>query len=670
MSAPAAPPAWVQQLLPVKTTGPAQLAAERQNSKVDPKALETLLYPGDTLEMRRAVEETLTASGLGFAEKLEALPSLGRVEKIERSLERGKALKRLRKKHGWSDAQYSYASTAAGEANVYGLHDKAFIKCLTDQGSAEQHERFLVPAKADKIIGCYAQTELSHGSNVRGLETTATWDPSDKTFIIHSPSLTASKWWIGTLGRTANHALVMAQLIIDGKNYGPHTFVVPVRDVQTHEPLPGVYVGDIGPKFGYASMDNGFALFNKVKIPHINMLNRFQVVDPETGKYQRRGSPAFVYGGMTFLRVGIAADAATTLARAASIAVRYAAVRKQFADEDSKSSDEIPVLDYTMVQFRLLPLVATAYALFFATQELGALYGNYDKALGSGDQKGAEALLADLHVGSCALKVHGTFISVEGIEAARRACGGHGYSHYSGIGHLYAEMLPSVTYEGDNYMLSKQVARSLLKQAKANGPLFAAYKANPRRAFNWAKDEDIVASFGHRVAFQTLQILALRDDGWSWNQLLVPFWRLCNAYAQYVIVRAFASALSGLAGKVPGPTAEAIADLFHLHVAVVTDQYAAEFADAHALPADRAEGLQRQKATLALLQRVRPNAVNLMDGWAFSDMVLNSSLGRYDGNVYESVFKRAAANPVNSLTFDVNPESDVLVRRRQPVAKL
>lgn len=417
-------------------------------------------------------------------------------------------------------------------------------------------------------------------------------------------------------------------------------------------------------------MDNGFALFNKVKIPHINMLNRFQIVDPATGKYQRRGSPAFVYGGMTFLRVGIAADAATTLARAASIAVRYAAVRKQFADEDSKSTAEVPVLDYTMVQFRLLPLIATAYALFFGTQELGALYGNYDKLLSSGDQKGAETLLAELHIGSCALKVHGTFISVEGIEAARRACGGHGYSHYSGIGHLYAEMLPSVTYEGDNYMLSKQVARALLKKAKANDPLFAAYKANPRRAFDWSKTEDIVASFGHRVAFQTLQILALRDDGWSWNQLLVPFWRLCTAYAQFVIVRAFAVALPGLQAKLPGPTADAIADLFHLHVAVVTDQYASEFADAHAFPADRAEGLARQKTILALLQNVRPNAVTLMDGWAFSDMVLNSSLGRYDGNVYENVFKRAAANPVNSLTFDVNPESDVLVRRRQPVAKL
>lgn len=57
------------------------------------------------------------------------------------------------------------------------------------------------------IIGCYAQTELGHGSNVRGLETTAKWDPIKKEFEIHSPYLTASKWWNGSMGRTATHAV-------------------------------------------------------------------------------------------------------------------------------------------------------------------------------------------------------------------------------------------------------------------------------------------------------------------------------------------------------------------------------------------------------------------------------------------------------------------------------
>lgn len=102
-----------------------------------------------------------------------------------------------------------------------------------------------------EVIGCYAQTELGHGSNVQGLETTATWQNDEKCFRLHSPSLTACKWWIGSLGRTANHAIVMAQLVVNGEKHGPHPFIVQIRDMETHEPLENIHVGDVGPKFGY-----------------------------------------------------------------------------------------------------------------------------------------------------------------------------------------------------------------------------------------------------------------------------------------------------------------------------------------------------------------------------------------------------------------------------------
>ena len=110
--------------------------------------------------------------------------------------------------------------------------------------------------EAWEIIGAYAQTELGHGSNVRGIELQATWDQSRKGFVLHSPTLTASKWWNGTLGRTATHAVVIAQLMLpnapDGKPvlYGPHPFVIQVRDMKTHKPPSSIVVGDIGPKYG------------------------------------------------------------------------------------------------------------------------------------------------------------------------------------------------------------------------------------------------------------------------------------------------------------------------------------------------------------------------------------------------------------------------------------
>lgn len=68
-----------------------------------------------------------------------------------------------------------------------------FIPAIKGQGTDEQQKKWLPLAYKMQIIGCYAQTELGHGSNVQGLETTATFDPQTDEFVIHSPTLTSSK---------------------------------------------------------------------------------------------------------------------------------------------------------------------------------------------------------------------------------------------------------------------------------------------------------------------------------------------------------------------------------------------------------------------------------------------------------------------------------------------
>ena len=315
---------------------------------------------------------------------------------------------------------------------------------------------------------------MGHGSNVRGLETTATWNPEDKTFILHSPHLTASKWWIGSLGRTANFAVIMAQLIIGGKPYGPHPFVAQIRDLETHEPLEGVHVGDIGPKFGYNTMDNGFLLLNQFKIPHVNMLAKFSSVDPETNKYIRPQSAALVYGTMTWVRSTIVLQAGGVLARGVTIATRYTSVRRQFQDRDATPADgpgENQVLNYTMVQFRLLPLLAATFALHFTGKSMMEMYQENQRKMqsvltdtsrrapGPEEVQAGSDLLADLHATSCGLKALASTTAAEGLEVCRRAMGGHGYSSFSGVGSYYADYLPTTTWEGDNYMLTQQVAR-------------------------------------------------------------------------------------------------------------------------------------------------------------------------------------------------------------------
>lgn len=41
------------------------------------------------------------------------------------------------------------------------------------------------------------------------------------------------------VGKTSNHAIVLAQLHTQGSCHGLHAFIVPIRDMDTHVPLPG-----------------------------------------------------------------------------------------------------------------------------------------------------------------------------------------------------------------------------------------------------------------------------------------------------------------------------------------------------------------------------------------------------------------------------------------------
>jgi len=99
------------------------------------------------------------------------------------------------------------------------------------QGSPELVRDFGPLVNNCGVLGCYLQTELGHGTNVLGLETTATYIPETKEFEIHSPTLTSSKWWIGALGKTATHGVIQAKLIIDNKDYGPHLFFIQLRSM-------------------------------------------------------------------------------------------------------------------------------------------------------------------------------------------------------------------------------------------------------------------------------------------------------------------------------------------------------------------------------------------------------------------------------------------------------
>ena len=120
------------------------------------------------------------------------------------------------------------------------------------------------------------------------------------------------------------------------------------------------------------------------------------------------------------------------LARGVTIVTRYCAIRRQFQDRDAQEWEkgENLVLNYTMVQIRLLPLLAATFALHFTRKNMTQLYQENQKKMSQGGQavRGASPeethsgseLLADLHATSCSLESLANSIAAEGLEAPHR----------------------------------------------------------------------------------------------------------------------------------------------------------------------------------------------------------------------------------------------------------
>lgn len=150
---------------------------------------------------------------------------------------------------------------AYGAETAQSLH-LLFSSTVQNLGS-ERHARFFPSSPLIQSLyyyGCFCLTELSHGTNTKMLRTTATYDAESHSFVLHTPDKEAAKWWVGNLGKHANHAIVAAQLIHRGQPKGLHWFVVPIRDLKTHQPLPGVIIGDVGHKMGWNFLDHGFMM--------------------------------------------------------------------------------------------------------------------------------------------------------------------------------------------------------------------------------------------------------------------------------------------------------------------------------------------------------------------------------------------------------------------------
>ncbi|WP_342320082.1 acyl-CoA dehydrogenase family protein [Corynebacterium mayonis] len=399
-------------------------------------------------------------------------------------------LKKVRLIAEAGDIQKSFSPLNGGNAEVAAgvssleliaqINNSACIKAGVQFGlwggaidalGTERHVEFAKGAMDVSMPGCFAMTEMGHGSNVQQIETTATYDPETKEFVINSPTPGSKKAYIGNAARDGRWAAVFAQLYTPDseESHGVHCLIVRIRE-DDGTPAKGVTPSDHGHKGGLLGVDNGMLMFDNVRVPRENLLNRFGDV-AEDGTYS---SPIESKNRRFFTmlatlvrgRLGVGASAAGATRAGLAIAVKYANIRRQF--EAGEVGTESRLIDYRVHRRRLLIPVARSYALAvfqnklldrFQEQTNAITSGNWNPADPTDEQDRAGREMESL---AAIFKATAATHANRSLQEAREACGGAGYMAENLLTTFRADVDIFTTFEGDDTILRQLVGKNLL----------------------------------------------------------------------------------------------------------------------------------------------------------------------------------------------------------------
>jgi len=522
-----------------------------------------------------------------------------------------------------------------------GVHFGLFGASILFLGTERHHREYLSKVASLELPGCFAMSELRHGSNVRDVETVARYDATAGEFIVHTPDDGARKEWIGNAARHGRMATVFAQLEVDGKPLGVHALLVPLRDAQG-KVLPGVRIEDCGEKMGLNGVDNGRIWFEHVRVPRENLLDRFGQVDAK-GEYHSSipgDSKRFftMLGTLVAGRVSVACAGLSAAKSGLTIAIRYGDMRRQFGPVGAQ---EVRLLDHQTHQLRLLKPLAKTYALDFALEYLVERYVQRTEE----DAREVEALAAGL-------KAYATWHTTAVLQEAREACGGQGYLEANRVPALKADTDVFTTFEGDNTVLMQLVSKGLLtgyRQRFEDDRVFAVLKLladraagvverNPfttrrtesehlrdgdfqLRALRY-REEDLMASVSRRLR---KRLGAGVEAFEAFNQCQEHLLSLAHAHVERLVLEQF---LKGVAAvKEPG-LKTVLGRLCDLYGLSCLDSASGWFLEHGLLEGAKARAIRKEVERLCA--EVRPDAVALVDAFGIPDTCIAApiALGR------------------------------------------
>jgi len=366
-------------------------------------------------------------------------------------------------KYGGTDNMPAYAAifehlmfVDGSLAVKFGVQFGLFGGSIQKLGTKKHHDQYLSDAGKTNLLGCFAMTETGHGSNVRGIKTTATYDTTTDSIIIHTPGKNDNKEYIGN-ALHSKIATVFAQLIVNGKNEGVHAILVPLRN-EKHELLKGITIEDNGYKLGLNGVDNGKIWFDTISVPRENLLDKYGEITSDGQYFSSIINPNkrffTMLGTLVGGRICVARGALGGAKMALTIAVKHALNRRQF--NDSIKIQEDLIMDYPTHQIRLTPAIASAYVYHVVLEEMMKRYSDDSQP----DKRQIETQVAGL-------KSVITWFANDTIQECREACGGKGYLLENRIADLKGDVDIFTTFEGDNTVLLQLAAKGILSDFKA-----------------------------------------------------------------------------------------------------------------------------------------------------------------------------------------------------------
>ena len=530
-----------------------------------------------------------------------------------------------------------------------GVHYILYMDSLENLGT-DKHLPLIERAVTLNDFGCFALTELGHGSNVAQLGTTAHFIKESREFVINTPDSLSAKWWIGGAAQTSTNTILFAQLYVEGVNHGLHAFAIKIREEGTFKTKPGVIIGDCGKKFQHDGIDNGFMIFKDFRVPYDSMLDKISQINSEgrfvstiSKKEKRLG---IMLSTLIRGRTAVIAGSEGNLKNALTIAIRWASIRKQFGPQNSP---EVPILDYPLTRIRIIPHLANLFAISAGAEIIYTTFSEVKKKTAIQPDCFEST---EFHAVLSAVKVVTSEWAFQGIHESRRLCGGMGYSSLNRLGELLAQQDVNLTWEGDNHILIQQAAGFVVKQSMKfmQGVKIQGYslknieinlEENTSKRWNGSPEDlhDLhraLVELLNVVTTKSLRILQKASGKYEkyvdvWNNSQCVLQELGRIYGIVQIAIQWQNHLESLRIKCV-ETYEIVSGLFKVYCIDKLRKYKAELIATRYFDGKNVENLEKYFEKLCL--GIGESCVNIIDAIANDDSMVDSCIGLKDGQAY------------------------------------